>query len=332
MNSTNLKHILTYLPNKYSFVFAYGSRVKLQANKQVATGDMIDLIVAVDEPTEFHKENLAMNPTHYSFVRRFGAKVIAGIQQNFGAKVYYNTLVPIDDGANLIKYGVIKTQHLINDLLDWESLYISGRLHKPVEVIYGPDSEVLSKALKLNLQNAVHTALLLLEETFTEEQLYMTISHLSYGGDFRMIVGEDKNKVSNIVKPQISNFRQLYQPYMTSDPMQRLVHWNPNSQTFNQDSSSKVVLHHLNLLPKNVQQQLYILYSKNGRSRDLDDVLLAISKSYDVSKNVSDATANIVWSSSWSQSLKGITTGGVVKSFKYSFRKLTKMYHSLTGN
>lgn len=119
---------------------------------------------------------------------------------------------------------------------------------------------------------------------------------------------------------------------MTSDSMQRLVNWNPLNRTFNQDSSSKVVLHHLNLLPKNVQQQLYMLHAKNGRSRDLDDVLLAISKSYDVSRNVQNAAANIVWSSSWSQSLKGIATAGIVKSVKYSSRKLKKMYFSLTGH
>lgn len=329
MTAPHLRQLLNIFPTRPSFAFAYGSRIKQQANKAASVGDMVDLILAVDDPLEFHRGNLEKNWSHYSFVRGMGPKLITSIQENFGARIYYNTLIPVGNG-NFIKYGVMKTQHLINDLLDWDTLYVSGRLHKPVEIIQEANTEPLTKALRINLQNAVHAALLILEETFTEEQLFMTIAALSYSGDFRMIVGEDKNKVENIVKPQVEKFKQLYQPYVTSDAMQGLLHWNSLSKTLSQDTSSRVVFHHLNLLPKNAQQRLYLSWCKNGPSRDLDDVLLAVSQNYNVSNYVRKAIEEIVWSSSWSQSLKGVITAGFSKSMKYSSKKLRKMYDSLS--
>lgn len=75
---------------------------------------------------------------------------------------------------------------------------MAGRLHKPVRVLECQPG--LHSALRSNLSAALTTALLLLPQHFSEEQLYLNLAAISYTGDFRMVVGEDKNKVANIVR------------------------------------------------------------------------------------------------------------------------------------
>lgn len=52
------------------------------------------------------------------------------------------------------------------------------------------EDEELHTALKLNLFSAMHTALLLLPELFSEEQLYITLAGLSYAGMFNLVFVE----------------------------------------------------------------------------------------------------------------------------------------------
>lgn len=286
---------------------------------------MLDLILVVDDPLAFHSANLTQNPGHYSFLRSFGPSLVTRYQESLGAKVYYNTLVPVtlDEDSLLIKYGVIRTQHLINDLLDWDHLYIAGRLHKPVEILCKANSQPLATAVTMNLRSAIHSALLMHDETFSEESFYRTITGLSYAGDFRMTIGEDKNKIRNIVSAQVHQFRDLYHPILMNESMQKVIQWNENTRSFVQDLSPTVTLHHLNLLPKEVQKRLYFRWKKQGSASDLEDVMHYLSNA--VAEKVKQAVDSIVRSSSIRQTLKGIPMAGVTKSVSYATRKLRKM-------
>jgi translocator assembly and maintenance protein 41 len=75
---------------------------------------------------------------------------------------------------------VISVQNLIEDLEQWKTLYVSGRLHKPVKILVS--NAKVEQAMQNNLTNALRAALLMLPEDFTEDQLFTMITSLSYTG------------------------------------------------------------------------------------------------------------------------------------------------------
>ena len=318
--------ILSSFPQRnLRMVFAYGSGVFQQKGHKDMRKNMLDFIFVVDNSVDWHTENLKHNSSHYSVLKHLGPNYIAQIQEKFGARIYFNTLVPCE--GRLLKYGVIGTESFLNDLFDWETLYISGRLHKPVLTLLKRNGETtLDSALLTNQQNAVHTALLLLSDTFTEEDLFLTITGLSYTGDFRMTVGEDKNKVKNIVKPSIEQFRQIYEPILEHEDH---LHWNKSQGILEQSLSATSRQHHLNLLPKMLQLGLVNQYNKDGRYRDVEEVLRNYSSiNSECTEVIENCVHGIVRQSSLSQSVKGIFTAGFLKSIRYSASKLRKMWNS----
>lgn len=332
------KRILARFPQNFTFCFAYGSAVKKQL--QDKNENMIDLIFCVNNPNLWHEANLKINSPHYSSLKYFGHNFVSRYQQNFGAKVYFNTLVPLE--GVWIKYGVISTKDLVTDLLEWSDLYVAGRLHKPVEIVIKPLSSELDTALQLNLQSAVHAALLILPESFTEYEFFHTISNLSYNGDFRMTFGEKKNKVENIVRPQLKGFRNLYGPFISSlhdyvdfpalkneitEDNVITKEYNPNEPAIHcsQDISPLARLHHLNQLPRWPQKALTRFWNRGTLRQDTEDVLRAIAYDPDCGSIVKQCISDIVWKSSVSQSVKGIFTAGLLKSVKYSSSKIKKM-------
>ena len=62
---------------------------------------MIDFIFVVEDPIQWHTDNLARHPNHYSFLKYLGAEFICTVQESFGAKVYYNTLVKQNERVSI---------------------------------------------------------------------------------------------------------------------------------------------------------------------------------------------------------------------------------------
>ena len=60
--------------------------------------------------------------------------------QEIGAKLYFNPLIKLNsfpdvtvaDDQRRIKYGIISEKNAIDDLMQWETFALAGRLQKPV--------------------------------------------------------------------------------------------------------------------------------------------------------------------------------------------------------
>ncbi|NXO73724.1 TAM41 protein, partial [Phainopepla nitens] len=245
--------------------------------------NMLDFVFAVDDAVTWHMMNLSKNSSHYSFLKFFGPKKISTIQR-YGAGIYYNTLVPCN--GRMIKYGVISTDALIEDLFHWKTLYVAGRLQKPVKILAQNENSRLQAALVHNLKSAVTASFLMLPESFSEEDLYLQIAGLSYSGDFRMIIGEDKSKVQNIVKPNVSHFQKLYSPILQDCPQvvykhhlgrleaMFLMSYFCNIQV---DKSPEGQFAQLMALPKTLQQKITALVNPPGKNRDVEEILLQVA-------------------------------------------------------
>lgn len=207
------------------FAFAYGSGAIKQdgydhfnessgdgkAAKKTTSAPMLDLIFAVDQSANWHQENMARNPSHYTSIVPLSSNRVAWVQDEIPANFWFNAYVPFPSEqypGRMIKYGVISKANLLRDLIGWNQLYAAGRLHKPVHVLKNdPD---INSAMVANREQAVKTSLLLLPDRFCERDLYLSIASLSYVGDPRMIFGENPKKIVNLVTPIIPVYRDIY--------------------------------------------------------------------------------------------------------------------------
>ncbi|KAF2075141.1 hypothetical protein CYY_003576 [Polysphondylium violaceum] len=337
---------------KVKYGFAYGSGVIPQRGYQqqqqqqqndtiVNTNNkpspMIDMIFAVEEPIEWHNENIKRNPSHYSFLSYAGPSVVAKVQQIGGAKVYFNTL--LNHNGIKYKYGIIDYKDLVDDLTHWKTLYVSGRMHKPILEL-PIVNESVSKEINLlnktnNLSYCIAAALLMLPETFTEYEFYHKICSISYNGDIRMKGGENPNKIHNLIVDNIDSFRELYYPIIEdhfSNYIEVLLLNNQQQQEQLQPFSKSIIMDNINN---------FKLYSKKQSTRDVgltmmfpkeikSELLNKMRKNMKLNngqmltneQDVSTIIHNIVSSSSFYQSAKGVLTAGIMKSIEYIRLKL----------
>ncbi|GAA5973749.1 hypothetical protein JCM8115_005371 [Rhodotorula mucilaginosa] len=204
----DLEDVMSSFKAPIRYAFAYGSGVFQQKGYTNEDKPLLDFVFAVSHPSHWHAINMQQHPDHYSLpMRLLGSNAVAWMQEKgLGAEVWFN--VDVEINGKSLKYGVISVDALCRDLLDWETLYISGRTQKPVKILH--DDARVRLANQVNLASALRAALLLLPEEFTEIELFEEIAGLSYRGDFRMRVGENPHKVRNIVAAQLPAFRSLY--------------------------------------------------------------------------------------------------------------------------
>ena len=322
-NEELLQKIVSNFPAGISLALAYGSGIFNQKDN-VCSKNMLDFVFVLEDALQWHEQNLQRHPSHYSFVKSLGVNAVVYLQDRYGAGLYYNTLVPME--GRTIKYGTVNRKNFLVDLNEWVWLYLAGRLHKPVRIIHqGPG---FSSAMEQNLYSAVNAALLCLPESFTEEELYLNVGGLSYAGDLRMIIGENKNKVQNIVLPNVESFRSMYHPVLSKFGE---IHFDPSSRLYKQSIDAAVTYSRMLALPKNLQRKIVQQVASKANALSVVEVALGeVSKDkIRCSELVRKGISSIVRTSSVTQSLKGVLSAGTWKTLLYSSQKLTKMLRAM---
>lgn len=368
-----LRQILWQFRAPIRYAFAYGSGVFPQGTSsgqskpsihpspspaitaaQPMGGKMIDLIFGVTHTQHWHSLNLSQHRDHYSFIGSLGSGFVSKVQDDWGAGVYFNPYVTVN--GTLIKYGVVNLDTLCKDLSGWETLYLAGRLHKPVKILR--DDPRVRLANQVNLISALRTALLLLPPSFTERQLYRTIANISYMGDLRMSLRtENPHKVDNIVTNQITNFRRLYSPLIADLPNIQFTDSRYSTLGWHEDVAINAMLSQdmdpvkrgnmVRRLPKAFREKVYFQFQRRYQIPQLDFLKMMEGSSDEDATGIKRRQGGpfeqriaadeeglktllplaikqtISWPST-SQTVKGVLTTGVSKSVRYVHEKAEK--------
>lgn len=308
MEATPWWELLKTLP-PVRWACAYGSAAVRQTGYD-ATHSMLDLLLVVDDAVDWHGRNRLQNPSHYS-----APAWLDGWLQEWGASIYYLPNVTLPKGDKHYKYGVIGRRAFLADLLEWRTLYVAGRLHKPI-LSLGNDTnagdDTLQLAQESNLSQAANVASLLSPPKPSIEQFLTTIVSLSYLGDFRMSVAEDPRKIARIVQGQGEQLWSMYRGRL-GEGSTRLT-----GDRLEFDDAPLSVLNRLSTLPWTLLHE----FRRRG-------CLFEAAKRYrteeaPIRHQLRHSIVAISRLPALTQAVKGIVTAGPARSWSYALAKLSR--------
>ncbi|XP_074317096.1 uncharacterized protein LOC141653277 isoform X2 [Silene latifolia] len=290
-----LAGLLTVLP-PVEFGCVYGS--SLHPNKDDQSR-MIDYILGVEDPIEWHSQNLEMNKKHYAswMVRFGGAKTITRVADDIGVGVHFNPYVSWNNKVNIVVDNLVT----------------------PV------------KQLNLcNLRAATSAALLLLPDTFHEEDLYAKICSLSYTGDLRMLFAEDRHKVRKIVQGQFDLFNGIYKPVLEELAAKDLLSFSSSSALnakVSQDCGLPAVRCLVSRLPTTVKNRMGVMLGM-PQTMDSGRLDVVIKSRAEAANCVEKIIRRKVRVSSLRQAVSGVLTVGAIRASRYAANKMSKAWKS----
>ncbi|PFH54071.1 hypothetical protein AMATHDRAFT_136079 [Amanita thiersii Skay4041] len=327
-----LESIVSQFNAPIRYAFAYGSGVfeqdgyDLKKTGTTEAAPMLDFMFAVTHADHFHSINMHQHPSHYPLhARILGSSYVSRVEA-LEPGVWFNAYVPMN--GVMIKYGVTTVDNLCSDLLNWRTLYLAGRMHKPLKII--KDDARVRLTQQVNLTSAVRAALLTLPGEFPETQLFERIAGISYMGDPRMVLPvENRGKVTNIVRKQGPQFKELYHRLVVGLPG---VHWPAHSTMIQQDTAAQARAAHLKKLPSNLLTRVRESCAREAEGTepvfDADESAywVQLAGNERLPEILTREMSEIVRYPATMQTLKGIVSVGIGKSLRYSTAKIQKWW------
>lgn len=302
-NKEIIKKVQSTLPPTIAAI-GYGSGIFKQSGYKEDEIPDKDIIVVVDNFIQFLIDDYEMNNHH--FAQDFDKHILASKKNKSNFYRNLGCLKFSEDGIRF-KLMIISKSALEYDLSTWRYFGMAGRLTKPI--LYDKIPQSLEKAIRKNRKNALITALLYNpKEEMTLDELYNTISELTYINDFRTILpAEKKTKPNDIVEGAKSYFDQVYGSNTLLDRHGDIIYNNHPTEL-------------IRILPYNLKKYLYSKLSINNDSdlKNLDPELVSAAVEYYLQR--------INFINSIRLAISSGTTLGIKGSLKHGVQKVKKRF------